>query len=67
MGIGEHVKGSVKEKLGELTDNEELQAEGQAQERKGAEETRETKERAKAQAHQQKADAYDRQQEKLED
>ena len=66
MGIGENLKGAVKEKLGEVVDDDQLQAEGEAQQRKGEEEARETKERAKAQAHEKKADALDETQEALE-
>jgi uncharacterized protein YjbJ (UPF0337 family) len=67
MGVGEKFKGAVKEKIGEYTDRDELRAEGHAQQRKGEHEVRETKERAEAQAHQQKADAYERRQDALEE
>ncbi len=67
MGLGEKAKGVVKQKVGDATDNDELQAEGSAQETKGEHETAESKERAEAQAHEKKADALDREQDALED
>ena len=67
MGIGESIKGTIKEKAGEVTNNDELQAEGSAQSTKGDEQTRETKDRAEAQAHEKKADALEREQSALED
>jgi uncharacterized protein YjbJ (UPF0337 family) len=66
MGIGESIKGAVKEKAGDLVDNDDLRAEGEAQQTKGDEQTRETKDRAEAQAHEKKADALEREQEALE-
>jgi uncharacterized protein YjbJ (UPF0337 family) len=67
MGIGESIKGTLKEKAGDLVDNDELKAEGEAQQTKGDEETRESKDRAEAKAHEEKADALEQQQEALED
>jgi uncharacterized protein YjbJ (UPF0337 family) len=67
MGIGESIKGTLKEKAGDLVDNDELKAEGEAQQTKGDEETRESKDRAEAKAHEKKADALEQQQEALED
>ncbi|MFN2562794.1 MAG: CsbD family protein [Jatrophihabitans sp.] len=67
MGIGESIKGTLKEKAGDLVDNDELTAEGEAQQTKGDEETRESKDRAEAKAHEEKADALEQQQEALED
>ena len=66
MGIGEKVKGAVKAKIGDATDDENLQAEGNAQQAKGEHETAETKERAEAQAHEKKADALAHEQDALE-
>ena len=34
MGVGENVKGVAKEKLGDITDNENLRAEAKAHEKK---------------------------------
>jgi uncharacterized protein YjbJ (UPF0337 family) len=66
MGIGENIKGNVKEKVGEFVDNDDLRAEGEAQQKKGREEIEETKDRARAQAHEKKADALEERQESLE-
>ena len=66
MGIGENIKGTIKAKVGDLTDNDKLQAEGEAQETKGQEQTKETKERAEAKAHEKKADALEQEQQALE-
>jgi len=67
MGVGENIKGAVKEKAGELTDNDALQAEGRAQQTKGEEETKETKERAEAQAHEKKADLLESERDAVEE
>jgi uncharacterized protein YjbJ (UPF0337 family) len=66
MGIGEHIKGTAKEKLGDATDNPQLEQEGNAQQTKGEEQTRETKDRAEAKAHEKKAAALEQEQESLE-
>ena len=66
MGIGESVKGAIKQKTGDVLDNDELEAEGNAQQTKGDEETRESKDRAEAQAHEKKADALEQEQQALE-
>jgi uncharacterized protein YjbJ (UPF0337 family) len=66
MGIGEDIKGAVKEKLGKALDDENLKAEGNAQQDKGAYETKETEARANAKAHDEKARALDERQEDLE-
>ena len=66
MGIGESIKGTVKQKAGDLLDDGNLEAEGQAQETKGDEETASTKEQAEAQAHEKKADALEKEQHELE-
>lgn len=67
MGIGENIKGSVKEQLGKVTDDDELKSEGRAQQTKGREQTEETEDRAKAKAHEEKADALEHRQNALED
>lgn len=67
MGIGENVKGAVKEKVGDVTNNDELREEGDAQQTKGAEQTRENKDRAEAKAHEKKAEALDKQQDAVEE
>ena len=51
MGIIEEAKGKVKEAVGDLTDNDELQEEGRAQKQKGEAEREATEARAKAKAH----------------
>lgn len=66
MGIGENIKGTVKEKLGDALDDENLKAEGSAQQTKGENEARETEDRAKAKAHEKKAEALDARQEAIE-
>jgi uncharacterized protein YjbJ (UPF0337 family) len=55
MGIGEQMKGKVKEKVGDITDDDSLVEEGRAQQQKGEAERRATEERAKAKAHEAKA------------
>jgi len=67
MGVGENIKGAIKEKAGEVTDNDALQAEGRAQQTKGEEETKETKDRAEAQAHEKKADLLESEREAVEE
>jgi uncharacterized protein YjbJ (UPF0337 family) len=66
MGTFEQVKGAVKEKLGDLTDNPMLSEEGEQQAAKGAEETKAEKERAKAQAHEKKSEYHEGKQEAAE-
>lgn len=66
MGIGEEAKGKLKQAAGKLTGKDTLEAEGEAQAAKGAEQRQETEARAKAQAHEKKADAYDAKQEAAE-
>ena len=56
MGVAEELKGKAKQAVGDLTDNEALKTEGEAQSAKGAEERKETEANAKAQAHEKKAD-----------
>ena len=67
MGAVEEAKGKLKQAVGDVTDNEALQAEGQAQSDKGAEERQETEARAKAQAHEKKAAMHEAKQEAVED
>lgn len=63
MGVMEETKGKVKQAVGDLTDNEALKTEGQAQADKGAEERKETQAQASAQAHEKKAEMHERKQE----
>ena len=67
MGIGENIKGGRKEKAGDVVNDDNLQAEGEAQQTKGEAQTEETKARAEAKAHEKKADALDKEQKSLED
>ena len=55
MGIFEEAKGKLKEAAGDVSGNEALKAEGDAQADKGAEERKATEAQAKAQAHEKKA------------
>ena len=66
MGIGESIKGAIKQKTGDLVDDDNLQAEGEAQKQKGEEETEATKAQAEAKAHEKKADALENEQQGLE-
>ena len=54
-GVTETVKGKAKEVIGDLTDNAELQREGEAQQDKGKAETQATKARAKAKGYEAEA------------
>jgi uncharacterized protein YjbJ (UPF0337 family) len=56
MGVGEEVKGKVKEAAGSIADNDDLRREGQAQQDKGEAEREATQARAEAKAHDAKAD-----------
>ena len=67
MGVLEEAKGKVKQAAGDLTDNENLKAEGEAQASKGAEERKETQARAEAKLHEKKAEMYDAKQEAAEE
>jgi uncharacterized protein YjbJ (UPF0337 family) len=62
MGAFEQAKGKVKETVGEVTDNDALRKEGEAQVDKGYEESKETEAKAKAQAHEKKAEMYEEKQ-----
>jgi len=66
MGAFEEVKGKAKEAVGDLTDNADLQREGEAQASRGAEERKATEARAEAKAHEAKADAHEAKQEAAE-
>lgn len=55
MGVFEEAKGKAKEAVGDLTNNPDLQREGQAQEEKGQAEREATEARAEAKAHEAKA------------
>ncbi len=55
MGVFEEAKGKVKEVAGDITDNPDLKAEGQAQKDKGEAEREATEARAEAKAHEAKA------------
>jgi uncharacterized protein YjbJ (UPF0337 family) len=59
MGAFEEAKGKVKSSVGRVTDDPGLQAEGEAQAEKGAEQRRETQARAEAEMHEKKADLYE--------
>lgn len=62
MGVLEEAKGKVKEAAGDLTGNDALKAEGEAQADKGAEERKETEAKARAQAHEKKAEMHEQKQ-----
>lgn len=57
MSLIEQAKGSIKEKAGQVVNDDDLRAEGQAQQDKGEAETKATTEKAKAQADEKRADA----------
>ena len=59
MGVFEEAKGKVKEAVGDVTNNPDLQREGQAQEDKGRNEREATQARAEAKAHEGKAKAHE--------
>jgi uncharacterized protein YjbJ (UPF0337 family) len=62
MGVFEEAKGKVKQAAGDLTDNDKLQREGEAQEDKGRAEREATEARAEAKAHETKAAAAEAEQ-----
>lgn len=66
MGVFEEAKGKAKEAVGDLTNNPDLQREGQAQEEKGAAEREATEARAEAKAHELKAKEKELEQETAE-
>jgi uncharacterized protein YjbJ (UPF0337 family) len=55
MGVFEEAKGKAKEAVGDLTNNPDLQREGEAQASKGEAEREATEARAEAKAHEAKA------------
>ncbi len=66
MGIFEEAKGKAKEVAGDLTDDPDLKAEGQAQQDKGEAEHEADKARAEAKAHEAKAKEKELEQEAAE-
>jgi uncharacterized protein YjbJ (UPF0337 family) len=66
MGVFEEAKGKVKEAVGDLTNNPDLQREGQAQKKKGEAEREATEARAEAKAHEAKAKGHEIEQEAAE-
>ena len=65
-GVGEEMKGAAKRMVADVSANEELRAEGEAQQAKGEAETEQTQARATAHAHEKEAKALEQQQESLE-
>lgn len=63
MGAFEEAKGKVKEKVGDVTNNPDLQREGEAQAERGAEERQATQARVEAKAHEAKAEGHEVEQE----
>lgn len=59
MGVLEQAKGKVKQAIGDLTDNDALRLEGEAQNDKGDEQRQAAKARAKANGYEMKADLAD--------
>jgi uncharacterized protein YjbJ (UPF0337 family) len=55
MGVFEEAKGKIKQAIGDVTDNTDLQEEGRAQKEKGEAEREATEARAEAKAHEAKA------------
>lgn len=62
MGIGEEIKGKVKEAAGSIVDNDDLRREGEAQQDKGQAEREATQARAEAKVHETKAAAKEAEQ-----
>ncbi len=65
MSLIEQAKGTIKEKAGKVVNDDDLRAEGQAQQDKGEADTKATTEKAKAQADEKRADAISEQADKL--
>ena len=63
MGAFEEVKGKAKEVVGDVTNNADLQREGDAQAKRGEAEREATEARAEAKAHEAKAKAHEVEQE----
>lgn len=59
MGAFEEAKGKVKEAVGDLTNNPDLEREGEAQAEKGEAEREATAARAEAKAHEAKAKGHE--------
>ncbi len=59
MGVFEEAKGKVKGAVGDLTNNPDLQREGEAQEKKGEAEREATQARAEAKVHEAKAKVHE--------
>lgn len=66
MGVFEEAKGKIKEEVGEVTNNPNLQREGQAQKAKGEAEREATEARTEAKAHEVKAKKKELEQEAAE-
>jgi uncharacterized protein YjbJ (UPF0337 family) len=66
MGVFEEAKGKVKEAAGDITNNPDLQREGQAQKEKGEAEREATEARAEAKTHEVKAKEKELEQEAAE-
>ena len=67
MGVFEEAKGKIKEGVGDLTNNPDLQREGKAQADKGEAEREATEARAEAKAHEVKAKEKELEQEAAEE
>jgi len=67
MGTFEELKGKVKEKVGDLIGNDELEKEGEAQKEKGQAQHEADKSRIEAKAHEAKAKVKEAQQDWAED
>ena len=66
MGVFEEAKGKAKEAVGDLTDNPNLQREGEAQKEKGEADRQATQARAEAKVHEARADTKEAKQESFE-
>jgi uncharacterized protein YjbJ (UPF0337 family) len=66
MGVFEEAKGKIKEAAGDVTNNPDLQREGQAQKDKGEAEREATEARAEAKTHEVKAKEKELEQEAAE-
>lgn len=67
MGVGEELKGKAKAAVGEVTDNDDLRREGEAQVDKGQAETDAAKSRAEAKAEEAKARVHEERQRAAQD
>ena len=63
MGAFEQAKGKIKETVGDVTNDADLEQEGKAQKEKGKAEREADQERAKAKGHEAKAKAHEAEQE----